>query len=306
MPDSRKLTLSREELEDRGFITDLTNAIYDYKFIKILRDAPWSQWIETPDGLRQRSKYLETYKSWIKSSELCDIEGLDRFKNLDLINGTTQTFDEAYFKYSDRRLRIFRGEYGYHRRIAKSWAFLEDEPLSKNDYVIISAPFCSLGDVHPEYETLLDKAHDLNVPVIVDCAYVGTCEDFSLNVEHPAIESVSFSLSKGAGCGDIRSGIRFSNISDMNPISQQNKYNHTVLTAACFGLYVMENLDIDFIPKKYSKAQKEVCEQIGLQPTKCMHIALANGSEWDNYRVDEKINRVGIRKLVKSWEKEEI
>ena len=107
-------------------------------------------------------------------------------------------------------------------------------------------------------------------------------------------------LTRLAGLGDIRSGIRFSNLENQRPIRQQNDYNHTVLCAARIGLHMMQNLGPDFIPTKYSLAQKQVCAELGLKPTPCMHIALADQPGWDSYIIDGTYHRVGIRNLVKA------
>lgn len=299
------MSLSKEVLEEAGLISKRTKAVYDYEFIKALRELPWREWFDHAETFRCRTDYLEAIPQWISSSRLNRIEGLERFKIRHLINGTTQTFDEAYQKYATRRLRFFKGEYAYHRRVVPEWKFLEDEPLASNDYVIVSAPFCSTGDVHPQMNEMLDQALRLQVPVIVDCAYFGTCVDLKLSVDHPAIESVSFSLSKGLGLGDIRSGVRFSNIKDKLPISQQNDYDHTVLCAAKIGLFMMNRFSPDQVPLKFRDAQLDVCRELGVTPTKCMHLALAD-QHWPDYMIDGTYYRVGIRDLVKARKQNKI
>jgi len=296
-----------EHLENKGLISQKTNAVYDYQFIKTLRSMPWADWIETPEGLRCAEEFLAFYPRWIARSRLNKVEGLERFSRRHVINGTTQSFDEFYFRFAGRRLRFFRGEYAYHRRVVNNWLFLEDAPLATGDVVIVSAPFCSTGDVHSQFYELLTQATNLEVPVLVDCAYFGTCENFTVNLNYPCIESVSFSLSKGTGLGDIRSGIRFSHYEDDFPIAQQNRYNHTILGAAKIGLYMMQHFSPDFIPTKYSAAQKAVCAEYGLTPTKCMHLALADDSgPWEKYIIDGTYRRVGIRALVKAKFKNEV
>lgn len=284
---------------DQELLSTKTFAIFDYDFIKALQKMPLHEWLAVPAPFRCREEYLEFYCHWIQSSRLNSIKGLESFPRRDLINGTTQTFDEAYMKYAHRRLRLFRGEYRYHTRCVPSWQFIEDEPLAINDYVIVSAPFCSTGDVHPQMLELLETCSRLHIPVILDCAYFGTCADFHLDVNHPAIESVSFSLSKGTGMGDVRSGIRFSHLNDNFPICQQNNYNHTVLFAAKVGLYMMQTFSPDFIPERYQSVQKAVCKKLEITPTKCMHLALGD-STWSEFRVDDKYNRIGLRELVRT------
>lgn len=289
----------------KSLVINRNYSVYDPQFTKALKAIPWGDWHDEPRPFFCREQYLEKFPAWIASSRLNAIRGLDRFRERHLINGTTQTFDEAYFVHKNRRLRVFRGEYPYHRRVARENAFLEDEPLAENDYVIVSAPFSATGELHPKFYELLREAGRLEVPVIVDCAYFGTCLGFELDLNFDCIESVSFSLSKGLGLGDIRSGIRFSNISDDNPICQHNRFNHSVMAAARIGLYMMEKFSPDHVPNRFREIQLEVCREIGVAPSSCMHIALG-GPEWSHFRVDDAYNTLGIRELVKARYKKAI
>src|SRR5688500_3519170 len=121
-------TLKNKLIKDE-LLTQKTQAIFDYEFIKALQKMPIQEWLAKPAPFRCREEYLAYYDQWIQSAKLNSIRGLEYFKRRDLINGTTQTFDEAYMKYANRRLRIYRGEYRYHARIVPSWKFIEDEPL---------------------------------------------------------------------------------------------------------------------------------------------------------------------------------
>jgi hypothetical protein len=296
---------SKVELENQKLISHRTNSVYDPEFTKALANIPWAEWFQHPQPLRCREDYLSFYHQWITQSKLNRLSGLDRFRSRHLINGTTQAFDELYFRYKERRLRFYRGEYAYHRRILENWAFLEDEPLLANDFLIVSVPFCSTGRVPEQLHLHLDEAERLRVPVMIDCAYFGTCHSLNFDFSHPAIESVAFSLTKGVGLGDIRSGIRYSNFDDRYPICQQNAYDHTILGAAKIGLYMMQEFSSDFVPNKYRNIQETVCEQAGLNPTPCMHLALGDEG-WQDYNIDEKFNRIGIRELIKARRKGEI
>jgi hypothetical protein len=287
-------------------INKKTSAVYDFEFIKALRKMPWEKWFESENTFRIRPQYLDMIHHWVLSSKLNQVVGLDRFTQRHLINGTTQTFDESYHRHAEKRLRFFRGEYAYHRRSFANCKFLEDEPLQKNDFVILSYPFCSTGQKHIEFEDLVSRCENLKIPVIVDCAYFGTCHGIHIDLTSPCIESVSFSLSKGIGLGDIRSGIRYSYFDDNFPIAQQNTYDHTVLAAAKIGIYMMEKFSPDFIPDKYLAAQLSVCHELGILATPCMHIALGDSKNWSEYIVDDKFYRIGIRQAVKARFKKQI
>lgn len=286
----------------KNLLTKKTHAIYDYKFQLALSDIPWKDWLSVPDYFRCRDEYLETFHNWIMSSQLNRFEGLERFSRRDIIVGTTQTFDEDYYRYRDRSLRVFRGEYAYHSRIVKDCRFLDDSPLERNDWLIISAPFCSTGGVHPLFYETLKRATELEVPVIVDCAYFGTCYDIDVDLDFECIKSVSFSLSKSLGMGNMRTGIRYSDYDDSLPIRQQNDYQHLVLSNAKIGIYMMKNFSPDFIPSKYMLSQKELCFALDLTPTNCVHLAHDNRKDRE-WLIDDKYYRVGIREAVKQYYK---
>jgi hypothetical protein len=287
---------------EKGWVGPRTNAVYDPEFTRALADLPWKDWFSRPNPLRCREDYLDCYLSWITKSKYNRFHGLESYAVRHLTNGTTQSFDESYYRYKSRRLRILRGEYAYHKRAFPNWHFVEDGPLESNDFLIVSVPFCSTGECPAKFYDLLDQAHHLNVPVIVDCAYFGTCHGVEVDLSHPGIENVCFSLTKGVGLGDIRSGIRFSRTEDDGPIAQQNRYNHTVLGAAKIGLYMMEQFSPDFIPGKYLEIQQQVCREVGLRPTPCMHLALGD-DRWNQFNIDDRYNRLGIRELIKARRK---
>lgn len=292
----------------KELLTKETQAIYDHQFFLALQDIPIKEWMEKPKPLDCREEYLKRFDQLIHRCQVNSVVGLERFDKHHLIHGTTQAFDEAYLRYANRRLRLLRGEYAYHKRVNPKFCFLGvgEEQLRENDYVIISFPFCSTGDVPENFEDILDQCEMLGVPVEIDCAYFGTCTGLNFNLSHPAIKAVSFSLSKSMGLGDIRSGIRYSNYSDAMPIAQQNDYNHLPLMSAKIGLYMMEKFDFDYIPKTYREHQLAVCSKLGLKATPCMHLALGQKEEYSDYLVDDKYFRVGLRHLVKAHKKGEL
>ena len=102
-----------ELLIEKDLISNKHNAIYDYKFQTTLRDAPWSEWLDKPGYFEVADAYKERIFEWIHENEFNTVHGLEQFKYCDLINGTTQAFDEAYFRYANRRLRMLRGEYAF-------------------------------------------------------------------------------------------------------------------------------------------------------------------------------------------------
>ena len=291
---------------DRELFQSRHNAIYDPEFQKHLADAPWKEWLSEPGYFEVRHQYLADIHNWIMSSKRNSVKGLTRFKHRDMINGTTQAFDEAYYRYSKRRLRILRGEYAYHKRVVKDFVFLDDEngnyiPVEDNDWVITSYPFCGNGSIPPHFDRLQDDCLEKDVPLILDCAWFGTCRDLTIDVYHPAITEVCFSLTKGIGLGNIRSGIRYSDYEDDLPIRQQNDYNHLPLGAAQVGIWQMQKFGPDYIPDRYEKIYEHVCFANNLKETNCMMIAMLgkDHADYNYYLIDSLYSKVGIREAVK-------
>jgi len=300
------------------------NAIYDYEFQKHLKKAPWESWLNQSNFFDVKEEYIEAFIHWIYSSKKNSfsesLKDKKRYQRRDVIVGTTQSFDEAYFRYSDRRLRIFRGEYAYHRRCYENYAFLDSpafskemprmQSLDKNDWVIVSQPFCGTGQEHPKLKELLDQCLKKKIPVLIDCAWFGTCFDINFDLEHPAISEVSFSLTKGIGLGLMRTGLRFSNypIKDNKPIAQQNHYKHLVLNNCQIGIYQMNQFSPDFQALKYLDWYKKLCKKYAMIESNCLHISRLplDHPFAKHFLVDEAYSKVGIREALKAIRKKQL
>lgn len=285
--------------EFKQYINHKTAAVYDYQFLLHLQNAPLKKWLQDSPPFRCQQEYIECFDHLIQSSKLNKLTSLSRFNNKHLTNGTTQTFDECYLRNNGRRLRIFRGEYAYHKRVNPNFVFIEDEPLQSNDYIIVSLPFCSTGNIHPQMDQIIKRSEELGIPIEVDCAYFGTCHSIYFDFSSPAIKSVAFSLSKGMGLGDIRSGLRYSDYDDDFPISQQNRFEHTVRFTAQFGLFMMDKFNFDYIPSLYREHHESFCRDAKITPTLCMHIALGTAELYPEHIIDGRYYRLGIREGVK-------
>ena len=301
-------------------------SIYDPEYQRHLRKAPWEYWLSQANYFDVKDEYIEAFIHWISSSnnnqisEGCQLNSR-RYKRKDIIVGTTQSFDEAYFRYKNRRLRLFRGEYAYHRRCYQNHLWLDypaqsdstgewAESLDSGDWVIISHPFCGTGDEHPRLKELLSQCETKNIPVIMDCAWFGTCFDLNFDLDHPAITEVSFSLSKGIGLGYMRTGLRFSNYpeSENMPIAQQNSYKHLVFINCQLGIYQMKKFSPDWQANKYREWYKLLCDEYNMLETKCLHISrLPSDSQYaKHFLVDESYAKVGVREALKAIRKKEL
>ncbi|MDE0092274.1 MAG: hypothetical protein OXN83_03195, partial [Oligoflexia bacterium] len=177
-------------------------------------------------------------------------------------------------------------------------------PLDKNDYVIFSLPFAGNGHYPPNWEYVLEECLKKKVPVMIDCAWFGTCFDMNLDFNHPAITEVSFSLSKGLGVGKVRSGVRYSNFEhDEFPIRHQNNSIYLPIMALQVGMYMMEKIPVDKIPNRYRDLHKKFCHVIAIQnSSKCIHIATPSRDDhrWEGFQVGSKYYKLGVKEAMKA------
>jgi hypothetical protein len=262
--------------------------------------------------------YLEefqtTFFNWVKGSTL----GLSLY-NSNFSNGTTQAFDSFYLRHSNKRFRCFVGEYFYHLKswisLKKDWKFIDDiTDLLPGDAVVISAPFCDTGSMHPYYETLLTHCSENSIPVLVDCCYYPISRNIILNFEYDCIDTVCFSLSKAFPVANYRIGVRYtkSNIVDGQTLLNNINYNNNF--AAFVGLKIINNFSSDYIFLKYQEKQKKVCNTMpGLTISDCSIFAVGDAN-WDQYSrrnlleqyqldFDPKLftNRICLNSIYENW-----
>ena len=302
-----------QELYRQDILSGNAHSVWDPEWQKVLRQVPWIEWIASDKFFDCKDAFLEKIHNWVIDNDLngINVTSLERFKCRDSIIGSTQALDEFHWRYRDRTLRIFRGEYAYNKRVYETFGKVdpselyldkttgEYKKLKENDYVIISIPFSGFGDKHYHMDEMLDDALQSNIPVLVDCAWYGTCMNIEFDFSHTAIDEVCFSTSKGLGCGRYRSGIRYSNRED-GMIYQHNDYNHLVGSNMQLAIWMMEHFRSDHIPNKFRGMQQDVCNEFGIVPSKCMHVAMAPETEkWKIFEIAGTHFRVGLNKAIK-------
>ena len=247
-----------------------------------------------------RETFITQYTQWIQTTKLNNVNGLTNFNIATYSNGTTEAFDKYYLKNSSRRFRCFRGEYMYHmaawRNYFPTWAYLDDAPLDKNDAVVVSLPFADTGGEHTKYKTILDQCKNLNVPVLVDCAYFGICAGIDFDFTHPAITDVTFSLSKFLPVAHLRIGMRLSRIDDDDSLLVMNKTNYTNRLGASVGLQILKKYNPDYIYNKYNANQKILCTQLNVTPSNTVIFGIDQDNKYSVYNRGASTNRLNLAK----------
>lgn len=246
------------------------------------------------------SNFCKIYVDWIATTKNNAVTGIEDFKHSVFSNGTSQAFDMFYIKNKHRRFRCFRGEYVYHqlawRNSFPNWKFIEDDALRSNDAVVISLPFSNTGNEHDQLKWLLDNCTALEIPVLVDCAYFGTCKDINFDFTSKCISDVVFSLSKTFPVAHARIGMRLTRIDDDDLMFVYDKINYNNRIGAKLGLELIKQYSPDYIYNKYFEQQKNICNRLDIVPSNTILFGLDYHNRYPEYNRGTNINRLGLYK----------
>ena len=135
--------------------------------------------------------FLQDYAHWMKQNHT--IHGIDDYKHLAFANGTTEVFDKFYMQNLDRRLRLWKGEYFYHQIVARenfynNYSWITDDDIHVGDVVVVSLPFANNGTVPTDFDIIMQKCCDKNVPVLIDMAYINISKPIEVNLDYECIK----------------------------------------------------------------------------------------------------------------------
>lgn len=229
--------------------------------------------------------FLPEIDKWIRSHERVKYIGLDSLPIRHCILGVTQTLDELHLRHGDR-IVVWEGEYKYHRRLTehKVREITDYLELQHGDVFVVSMPSCITTNSIPDFDQLLDYCYGEQISVHIDGAWFGQCRDFELDVSHPAIKSVSVSLSKAFGMGSQRIGIRYSRYDKTGPIQIANDFGYQNVSDAWIGVQAMKYFGSDFWWKNYEGLYEKVCADFSLMESDSIHVAWGPDGEYYGIR----------------------
>jgi len=275
--------------------------IQDKEIFSFIQNLPFKEFFTQNDdksmdiGIQQQ--FLDFIPQWILSTKLNKISGLDRYPIKRLTSGNTQVFDDFYIRYSTRTFKFLKGEYPYLTKYINNWDFVEDSPLTRKDALIVSAPFSATGNLHPKFYETIEEANNLDIPVLVDCAFFGITRNLKLNLNYRCIKSVAFSMSKAFCAGVFRAGIEFSK-QDGGPAAIQNEWIYVQLLTAKICLEAAKKYSPDYIPTKYHNIQKFLCEFYNLKASDTIIFGLGD-DKYENCNIDKVVNRCCLTPTIK-------
>lgn len=287
--DLSQVDLSRAE---RG-----TAPVFDRRVSAVVKAMTMKEVLENGDwNPNVREDYIAAYTNWINGSTVSPVAGLDQFPTAYFVNGVTQSYDIFFYEYKERRFRVLKGEYPYVRLSVNDWGHLEEEEIREHDAVVLSYPSYENGGVPRDFKKILDRCGELNVPVMIDAAYFGTCYDTTFDYSHPAITMLSFSLSKAFSIQSFRVGLLFSKhkLGYLEEIQVQAGYFNKI--GAYVGMTLMQQFSADYMPETYRRAHRRVCDRLGLLPTHCIMLANVRNDDkrFDSILEDKRFEKLQL------------
>lgn len=232
------------------------------------------------------SKFENNFGSWLENNQYNTVIGLDNFQP-DLSQGATQSFDSFYIKHANRKWKMFYGEYFYHTLMAVNlnhdWSFISDyQQLNSNDALMLSVPFCDTGNNIEDLDHILGHCDKHGIPVLLDCAYYTIAKNIHINLNHPCIETVAFSLSKTFPVAHARVGMRYTRASHKDGQKLHSMINYDNRLSAAVGLSLIEKFSSDWIVRKYQMAYDRLTNLLNLKAGNS--IMFADGDQsWNEY-----------------------
>lgn len=276
-----------------------------------LRDKPyggaWS--IHDPESIHHlskieqkigdRKKFLQDYRDWIMTDN--NFSGLMDFQNIDYSAGTTETFGYFYCQHFDKRLRLFKAEFFYHWLVArnhfKHTIEIGAEPLAKGDVVVMSCPFAGTGGLPDGFYDILRQCDDLEIPVMLDLAYISISKIRQLDLNYKCIHTVTSSLSKVFPVENHRIGIRFTRDFYDDTLVAYNQNDYVNLYSVNVGQSFIERFDNGWLYNKYRQQQLDTCKSLAVEPSDCVIFGLASKGNFDDYNRGGQYNRLCFSKF---------
>lgn len=245
--------------------------MYLSKFTKFRQDLDMKTYPKDPH--QYTNYFLEKIDNWICDHQYIKYLNLNSFARRDTILGTTHQIDELHMIYR-KNITVFKGEYKYHRRLTDFSVNQIDHfsQLVSGNVLIVSYPSCITTNYLPEFNELLEHCLKHKIPVHIDGAWFGQCRNFEFDMSHPAIKSVSVSLSKALGLGSQRIGIRYTREKVLGPISIMNDFNYANVSDMWIGAEMINHFGTDYWWKNYSDLYLKVCKDFNLEETDSIHV----------------------------------
>jgi hypothetical protein len=240
-----------------------------------LEEVKTFQWNVKEKTLPQLNlEFQQAAREYFLGTSINRLSGLDRFPVIHTILGCNHAIDSLIMRYGVDGLQIFRHDYAYYTRLNPGLTHAQPGQLVPSCPVLMAMPSPGYLGPHPQQQEILDEAAQKDCEVHLDCAWLGAARDIQFNFDHPAVASVSMSLSKGMDMWWNRVGIRWSRQEDdTNPVSIYNTHNMIHQVPLLIGLKHLRSVKPDHVWTHYHDRYHALCGELKLRPTRMIHVA---------------------------------
>ena len=131
-----------------------------------------------PEGLIEEFK--RRIDEWIMSHKRIKFVGLENFPDRNVVLGVTHQLDDLHMQYKGR-IAVFKGDYRYHWRLDPNVRCRALQTLVEGDIAVLSVPFPGNANMHPETMEILEKCRVFRIPVHIDAAWFGCCQNINFD-----------------------------------------------------------------------------------------------------------------------------
>lgn len=254
-----------------------------------------------------KQQYIDTYRHWAFSG--FNFQGIELYQHACFTQGTTESFAQFYIRYREHyRLRISKGEYFYHQMMKSLWysdrfAWMDEDDLRPGDVLLISIPFADTGDMPADFQTILDQCDRLDIPVMLDFAYLNLTAPcafaHSIDLSRPCVKYIVTSLSKVFPVENLRIGLRLQKDKQEDQIYVVNEknYNYINLLSAFVGTGLMKQFAPDHVFNKYRQQQLDLCDSMKLAVSPCVNFGIDRLHNYPEYNRGGKTNRLCFSRI---------
>jgi hypothetical protein len=249
--------------------------------------------------------FKDLYVRWITSGQNTTVLGLERFATA-LTDGVTGAFADFTHAYPDKELVVFKGEYPYHRDTGAT-VITNIDQLENGQRLILSVPFAASGNKPLQYEEIIERCNELQIPVFLDMAYFGAAKLGSILVDYECVKFVAFSLSKTFATGKCRIGICFYRDITVGPMQLLNQYEYVNHVSINMHYQILENFTPDYLFNKYRERQLNIANDLDIDASDTVFLCTTYDKKYNGFSRAGTINRIGIAEmLVNNYNVDEI
>jgi len=231
------------------------------------------QWANSHHQLTTAQELAPKLNAWFQSSRYNNLVGWQDLGCVDVTMGNTHYIESLILRLGWNGFQILNNEYAYYSFMGK-WG-VEVDALEPNKPLLITLPHFKWGGMRPEWPNILQACVAKNIDIHIDMAWVTLARNIEIDFSHPCIKSVGMSMSK-YNLQWNRVGLRYSKQRTMDSITMFNHYyqnsnNANLLTCADF---MIDRIPRDYGWQTYQTTHQEICQQLNLQSTDLVHVAI--------------------------------